>query len=112
MKRPSRGERWSVTTTRQIGFFLPPTRVRRTRTDISCRRLAAADQLLQRGHLPLRELAHDLLHLPELLHELTHRLHGGAGSARDPPPPGPVDDRGVAPLLEGHGQDDRLEAVE
>ena len=27
MKRPSRGERWSVATTRQIGLFLAPTRV-------------------------------------------------------------------------------------
>src|SRR5919197_5987783 len=35
MKRPSRGERWSATTTLQIGFFLLPTRVRRTRTDIA-----------------------------------------------------------------------------
>src|SRR4051794_35591683 len=32
MKRPSRGERWSATTTRQIGSFLPPTRVSLSRT--------------------------------------------------------------------------------
>src|SRR3954463_4177895 len=32
MTRPSRGERWSATTTRQTGFFLPPTRVSLTRT--------------------------------------------------------------------------------
>ena len=32
MMRPSRGERWSATTTRQIGSFLPPTRVSRSRT--------------------------------------------------------------------------------
>src|SRR3954453_962408 len=32
MTRPSRGERWSATTTRQIGFFFPPTRVSLTRT--------------------------------------------------------------------------------
>src|SRR5215212_9235505 len=37
MKRPSRGERWSATTTRQIGFLLLPTRVslRRTATGSS-----------------------------------------------------------------------------
>src|SRR5215210_3227165 len=70
MKRPSRGERWSATTTRQIGFFLLPTRVSLTRTDMRRERLATARQLLQRGHLALRELAHDLLHLPELLDQL------------------------------------------
>ena len=32
MNRPSRGERWSAATTRQIGFFLPPTRVSLSRT--------------------------------------------------------------------------------
>jgi hypothetical protein len=32
--RPSRGERWSATTTRQIGFFFEPTRVNLNRTAI------------------------------------------------------------------------------
>src|SRR6266545_1820051 len=72
MKRPSRGERWSETTTRQIGFFLLPTRVRRTRTDIERERLATARQLLQRWHLAARDLLHHLAHLAELLHELRH----------------------------------------
>src|ERR1700684_1343844 len=31
--RPSRGERWSATTTRQMGSFLPPTRVSLSLTD-------------------------------------------------------------------------------
>src|SRR5215211_7508745 len=96
MKRPSRGERWSATTTRQIGFFLPPTRVSRSRTDMAAEdspcghpartlmrlapsgRLAGtARQLLQRGHLAARDLPHQLLHLGELPDEVAHRLDGG-----------------------------------
>src|SRR4051794_28194572 len=109
MTRPSRGERWSATTTRQTGFFLPPTRVSLTRTakvsdhlserTIRARRMrsracasayvsarrpsaaatadasAAAGELPERRHLALLELAHHLLHLAELLHELVHGLH-------------------------------------
>src|SRR5215208_7021023 len=126
MKRPSRGERWSETTTRQIGFFLLPTRVRRTRTDIEGERLAdaagparraptflpSAGQLLQRWHLPASHLLHDLLHLRELLHELRDRLHGSPRSTRDPAPARPVDDLGVRPLLRRHRADDRLEPVQ
>src|SRR3954462_3424552 len=112
MKRPSRGERWSVTTTRQIGFFLLPTRFRRTRTDMRRRRLAAASQLLQIRYLALRELAHQLLHLRELLDELADGLHVGARSVRDPSPARPVDHGRVGPLLGRHRLDDGLEAVE
>src|SRR5918994_7109649 len=112
MKRPSRGERWSATTTRQIGFFLLPTRVSRTRTDIEAEMLATAGQLLQRRHLPARDLLHQLLHLGELLHEVRHRLHRGARAARYPPPAGAVDDRRGGPLRRGHRADDRLEPVE
>src|SRR5918999_2706069 len=112
MKRPSRGERWSETTTRQIGFFLLPTRVRRTRTDIGRERLATAGQLLQRWHLAARDLLHDLLHLRELLHELRDGLNRGPGAARDPAPARPVDDLRVRPLLGRHRADDRLQAVE
>src|SRR5918999_3539042 len=111
MKRPSRGERWSATTTRQWGFFLPPTRVSLTRTDTTGR-LAAARQLLQRGHLALRDLAHQLLHLGELLDQLSHGLHVGARAAGDAPPPRAVDDPRVGPLGGGHRLDDRLEPVE
>src|SRR5918992_4357410 len=99
MKRPSRGERWSATTTRQIGFFLPPTRVRRTRTDIGRKRLATAGELLQIRHPALGDLLHELLHLAELLHEMRNRLHRGPRPARDAPTPGAVDDRRVGPLL-------------
>src|ERR687892_1464904 len=98
MKRPSRGERWSATTTRQIGFFLLPTRVSRTRTDIERRRLATAGELLQRRHLAARQLPHQLLHLSELLHQLRHGLHGGPRAARDPAAARAVDDRRICPL--------------
>src|SRR5204863_9323744 len=122
MARPSRGERWSATTTRQIGFFFPPTRVSLTRTaksqftsrvmDAAPRRrhsslgaaptLAAAGHLRQRRHLALLELADHLLHLAELLHQLVHRLHVRARSESDPAPPRAVQDRRVAPFLWRH----------
>src|SRR3954468_16831748 len=111
MNRPSRGERWSATTTPQIGVFLLPTRVSRTRTLIDAVRLATAGQLTQVGHLPLRQRAHQLLHLAELLHELAHGLNRGPPAAGDPRPPGAVDDARVGALLRGHRLDDRLQAV-
>src|SRR5688500_6663484 len=110
--RPSRGERWSATTTRQIGFFLPPTRVSRTLTAIGGGSLAAARKLLQIRHLPLLQLLHHLLHLAELLDELIDGLHGGARAAGDPPPARAVDDRGIRALLGRHRRDDRLEPVD
>src|SRR3954463_7848086 len=60
--RPSRGERWSAATTRQIGFFLLPTLRSRILTDMRRRRLEdrllphAPHQLLGIGHLALGEL--------------------------------------------------------
>ena len=45
--RPSRGERWSATTTRQIGSFLPPTRVSLSLTDTFSSLVAA--QLIDRA---------------------------------------------------------------
>src|SRR3954452_25225774 len=130
--RPSRGERWSATTTRQIGFFLPPTRVSLTRTaksQFTSRSggrgaaaapsvarwpptLAAAGHLRQRRHLALLELPHHLLHLAELLHELVHGLHVRARPKRYPAAPRPVQNRRIAPLLRRHRGDDRLEAVQ
>src|SRR3954471_2814979 len=130
--RPSRGERWSATTTRQIGFFLPPTRVSLTRTAKSqftsrsrgrgaaaapsvarCPpTLAAAGHLRQRRHLALLQLPHHLLHLAELLHELVHGLHVGARAERDPAAARSVQHSRVAALLRGHRRDDRLQAVE
>src|SRR4051795_2518013 len=123
MKRPSRGERWSETTTRQIGFFFDPTRVRRTLTDIGRERLAeaagrarcapmllpSAGQLLQGGHLSAGHLLHHLAHLPELLDEVRHGLNARPRTARDPAPPRAVDDLRIRPLRRGHRADDRLE---
>src|SRR6266571_4014765 len=108
--RPSRGERWSATTTRQIGFFLPPTRVSlsltaklqfTSRIAVRCARiavrcagtLAPARQLLHGRHLALRQLAHHLLHLAELLDQLVDGLHVGARAACDAPPARAVEDR-------------------
>src|SRR3954451_21061071 len=87
--RPSRGERWSATTTLQIGFFFDPTLRSLILTDMRRRRLndcrAAADakrsscsdagsarpahERLRVGHLALRHLLHQLVHLAELLHQ-------------------------------------------
>src|SRR5919112_423214 len=63
--RPSRGERWSATTTRHTGSFFPPTRVSLSRT-------ATAQQ--GSGFASAATLPHervDVRHLaaPELLHD-------------------------------------------
>src|SRR5215475_14316402 len=87
--RPSRGERWSATTTLQIGFFFDPTLRSLILTDMRRRRLDdrsphAPHELLRVGHLALGELLHQLVHLSELLDEPVDRLHRGPGSGRDP----------------------------
>src|SRR5438874_10595045 len=69
--RPSRGERWSATTTLQIGFFLLPTLRSRILTDMRRRRLEdhsphAPHELLGVRHLALGHLLHQLVHLTEL----------------------------------------------
>src|SRR5437763_16124773 len=97
--RPSRGERWSAATTRQIGSFLPPTRVSLSRTakTVSCRekrspRLAAlAHHGCEIGHLASRNLLHDLAHLAELLDELVDGGDVGARAVGDPQPPRSLD---------------------
>src|SRR3954468_14872383 len=119
--RPSRGGGWAATTTRQIGFFLLPTRVSLSLTAKAsvhlefrfgrARTLAAARQLLHRGHLALRQLAHHLLHLAELLDQLIHGLHVGPGPARDAAAARAVEDRRVGALLGSHRRDDGLKAV-
>src|SRR6476661_7933403 len=76
--RPSRGERWSAATTRQIGSFLPPTRVSLSRTAktnllVDKRRVRLAALPHHRpeiGHAAARDLLHDLAHLTELLDQL------------------------------------------
>src|SRR4051795_7006568 len=87
--RPSRGERWSATTTLQIGFFLLPTLRSRILTDMRRRRLEdrsthAPHQLLRVGHLALGELLHQLVHLAELLDEPVDGLNRRARAGRDP----------------------------
>src|SRR3954469_22976314 len=56
MKRPSRGERLSATTTRQTGSFFPPTRVSLMLTDIAAATLAEAPRLAQRQRAVRLEL--------------------------------------------------------
>src|SRR5829696_3298719 len=76
------------------------------------RTLASAAQLSHRRHLALLELAHHLLHLPELLDELVDRLDAGPRPARDPAAARTVQDLRVGPLLGRHRRDDRLQPVE
>src|SRR3954453_21882433 len=102
MKRPSRGERRSATTTRHCGSFFPPTRVSLIATAISARQdsaSAASHHLAQVGHLALLDPAHQLAHLVELLDELVDLLDGHAGAPRDPQPPRALDQLRPAPLL-------------
>src|SRR5207248_7158806 len=76
------------------------------------RTLAAPRELRQVRHLSLRQRAHHLLHLAELLHELVHRAHVRSGPLSDAAAAGTVEDRRVGPLLLRHRRDDRLNAVE
>src|SRR4051795_11105845 len=120
MKRPSRGERWSATTTRQIGSFLPPTRVSLSRTAMRSfraskrrRRLAGLPhERPEVRHLAAPELAHELAHLVELLDELVDLLDARPRALGDPKPPRALDELRAPALLRRHRQDDRLHAVE
>src|SRR5690242_182994 len=89
-------------------------RVSLSLTAMSAASLAGAltHQRTEIGHPPPADLLHDLLHLAELLHELVDLLHGGARSAGDPQPPRALDELGSPTLLGGHGEHDRLDAVE
>src|SRR3954451_21759179 len=120
MKRPSRGERWSATTTRQIGSFLAPTRVSLSRTAMRSfraskrrRRLAGLPhERPQVGHLPAPDLAHQLAHLVELLHELVDLLDARARPLGDAQSARALDQLRPPALLGRHRQDDRLDAVD
>src|SRR5919112_3267058 len=112
MKRPSRGERRSATTTRHTGSLRPPTRVSLMLTDMRRASLAVAHELAEVGELALLHPLHQLAHLAELLDELVDLLDRGAGALRDPQPPGALDQLGMAPLVGRHRVDDRLDAVE
>src|SRR4029453_14886664 len=128
--RPSRGERWSATTTLQIGFFLLPTLRSRILTDMRRPRLddrartrsgaALADaglahashQGLRVGHLALGELLHQLVHLSELLDEPVDRLNRGPRPGGDPLAAGAVDLARGGPLEGRHREDDPLDPIE
>src|SRR5215210_9115091 len=123
--RPSRGERLSATTIRQIGFFFEPTLLSLIRTAMRRRRLAPADlrtgcrgaahllgDLLRIGHLPGGHLLHQLRHLVELLDELVDGLDPRPGALGDPLAPRSVDQRRVGALSRRHREDDRLDPVE
>src|SRR6476659_7636737 len=75
-------------------------------------RLHAPQQLLWVGHLALRELGHQLAHLPELLDELVHGLHGRPGASGDSLAPGAVDQIRPRALGGRHREDARLDPVE
>src|ERR1700750_614115 len=114
MKRPSRGERLSATTTRHCGSFFPPTRVSLIATAISARQAIASalsHHLAQVGHLALLDPAHHLALLLELLDELIDLLDGHAGALGDPQPARALDQIRVAPLVRRHREDDRLDPV-
>src|SRR3954454_14666775 len=121
--RPSRGERLSATTIRQIGFFLDPTRLSLIRTAMDCGRLAPAylrarrgprhlGELLWVGHLAGGHVAHHLAHLVELLDQLVDLLDLGPGAVGDPLAARAFDQAWVGTLLGGHREDDRLDPVE
>src|SRR5438093_4855651 len=115
MKRPSRGERESATTTRYAGRLVVPVRLSRIVTaTFSPPRRRKSWEILQVGKLPLHalELLHDLPELGVLLEKPVHVLHARAAAARDPLAAAAVDDLGMAPLARRHRPDDRVEPTE
>src|SRR5881628_2996766 len=115
MKRPSRGERESATTTRYAGRLVVPIRLSRIVTaTFSPPRHRKSWKILHAGKLPLHalELLHDLPQLRELLEQPVHVLHVGAAAACDPLAATAADDLGIAPLARRHRADDRVESAE
>src|SRR5258706_15870349 len=115
MKRPSRGERESATTTRYAGRRLEPMRRSRIDTDTcSPPQRGKAGQALEAAELSLHafELFHHLPKLRVLLEEPVHVLHGGAAAARDALATRTADDFRMRPLPGRHRRDDRVEPVE
>src|SRR3954454_14568568 len=122
--RPSRGERLSATTMRQIGFFFEPTRRSLIRTAIGRERLAPSDlrarrspglqlgDLLRGRRRPGGHAPHQYFHLVDLLDQLLDLDDFGAGAGRDPLAARTVDEPWVAPLSRGHREDDLLDPVE
>src|ERR1041384_3293039 len=121
---PSRGERESAGTTREIGFFFEPTRVSLSFTAICVlsapapfllalgrclpRRGGRARRLLGREgrHLPPPHLLHHSLHLLACLEQLVDLLDGRAGALGDANPPLAVDHDRRTALLRRHRKPD------
>src|ERR671919_1768966 len=115
MKRPSRGERDSATTTRYRGRLLEPSRRIRIVTDTSSPPQGReTGQPLELAQLAFHafELLHHLAQLRVLLEQPVHVLHAGAAAARDPLSAAAVDDLRVSALGRRHRADDRVEATE
>src|SRR6202789_2761008 len=140
--RPSRGERLSATTMRQIGFFLDPTLLSliltaigrgrlqdsagtpgREAEDVPSMELAPAHlrprratghlrQLLLVGHLAGGHRAHHLAHLVELLDQRVDVLNPRPRAVCDAFAAGAVDHPGVGALGRRHREDDRLDPVQ
>ena len=107
--RPSRGERLSATTIRQIGFFLDPTRLSLIRTAIGRREvsvfgpwdaalLRSSRQLLRVGHLAGGHVTHHLAHLVELLDQLVDLLWPRPRAVGDAFAARALDQPGIGPL--------------
>src|SRR5437867_13393487 len=118
MKRPSRGERASAATTRYVGCFFLPMRLRRS---LTATLLLLVETLGQLGHellgasQPHRSLAehlHHLLHVLELLEQLVDLGRGHPAAVGDPQPPRAVDDCRITALVRRHGADDGLDATD
>src|SRR4051812_4239089 len=115
MKRPSRGERESATTTRYAGLRLEPMRRSRIDTDTSSPpQRGKAGQALQAAELSFHafELFHHFLELRVLLEKPVHVRDARAAAARDALAARPADDLRMRALAGRHRRDDRVEAIE
>src|SRR2546421_2517567 len=114
MKRPSRGERESATTTRYDGRRVEPIRLSRIDTATwSPPECWKARQVHARElSLESLELFHHLSELRVLLEQAVDVLHGRPAAPSDPLASAAVDDLRMAPLARRHGRDDGVEAAE
>src|SRR5204862_2795627 len=114
MKRPSRGERESATTTRYDGRRVEPIRLSRIDTATWSPPECREPRQVHARALSLEslELFHHLAELRVLLEEPVHVLHGRPAAAGHALTPAAVDDLGMAPLGGRHRGDDGVEAPE
>src|SRR6476659_722855 len=142
MKRPSRGERLSVATTRYCGCLVLPTRVRRSFTAIRIQgslhntnderlSIEVREATGQTGHARhagepaallfllassteshAAHLLHHLLHFAELFDQTIDIADGRAAAVGDPRAPTSVDQLGFTSLELGHRADDRLDRLQ